>query len=133
MKLPNMREILYYESAKSSDQEWLKTFPRAADHRWQHTLSVVANAAEILSGEDAAEEVVAVVRVAALMHDISMFACDHSIHGRASADMARDDLTGKNFSLDFVERVSTAIAEHGTGGLQEEVVEVEMPQWSTVE
>ena len=41
------------ESAASSDQEWLKSFPRAADYRWQHTLNVLANAEKILVGEGA--------------------------------------------------------------------------------
>jgi HD superfamily phosphodiesterase len=103
-----------YESVNSSDQEWVRTFPRAADHRWQHTLNVVANAEEILLGESADEEIVSVVRVAALMHDISMFTCDHSIHGQVSADMASEYLLTHDFSPDFVSRVSTAIAEHGT-------------------
>ncbi len=92
----------------------MRSFPRAADHRWQHTLNVVANAEEILLGEGADEETVSVMRVAALMHDISMFTCDHSIHGRVSAEMASEYLLEHEFSPDFVSRVSTAIAEHGT-------------------
>jgi HD superfamily phosphodiesterase len=73
------------ESAASSDQERLKSFPRDADYRWQHTLNVLANAEKILEGEGASEEQASVVRAAALLHDVSMFTC-----------------------------VSKAVAEHGT-------------------
>ena len=108
-----VRDFLY-ESAEKSDQEWLEDFPRAADHRWQHTLNVVANAEAILAGEQASPTQVAAVRVASLMHDVSMFVCDHSIHGQVSADMASEYLLDMQLDEDFVSRVSQAIAEHGT-------------------
>jgi HD superfamily phosphodiesterase len=108
-----VREFLQ-KSAETSEQEWTKAFPRAAEHRWQHTLNVLQNAEKILEGEGSSDEDAAVVRVAALLHDVSMFTCDHSIHGQVSADMARDLLTEKGFDPGFVNRVCQAIAEHGT-------------------
>lgn len=102
------------ESAANSDQEWLKSFPRAADYRWQHTLNVLANAEKILVGEDASEEAACVVRAAALLHDVSMFTCDHSVHGRVSAEIAEDYLKKNGYPESFVQKVSKAVAEHGT-------------------
>ncbi len=101
-------------SAETSEQEWVKSFPRAAAHRWQHTLNVLRNAEMILEGEGAADEDIAVVRVASLLHDVSMFTCDHSIHGQVSADMTIEYLTEKGFDSIIINRVSLAIAEHGT-------------------
>jgi HD superfamily phosphodiesterase len=108
-----VREFLH-ESVETSEQGWVKSFPRAAEHRWQHTLNVLENAEKILGGEGSSDEDVAVVRVAALLHDVSMFTCDHSIHGQVSADMATEFLRDNGFDLEFVNRVSRAIAEHGT-------------------
>jgi HD superfamily phosphodiesterase len=102
------------ETAAQSNQEWLKNFPRAADHRWQHTLNVLANAEQILTGECADPESSDVVRVAAVLHDISMFVCDHEIHGRVSAEIAETYLLEQGYSSEFVARVARAIAEHGT-------------------
>jgi len=39
------------ETAAMSEQEWLKRFPPAAEHCWQHTLNVLHNTEMILSGE----------------------------------------------------------------------------------
>jgi len=103
-----------YNSVEASEQEWVKSFPRAADHRWQHTLNVLDNAEQILEGEGASDDKVAIVRVAALLHDVSMFTCDHSIHGQVSADMATKYLIEKGFDTISINRVSQAIAEHGT-------------------
>ncbi len=108
-----VRQFLF-DSVEISEQEWVKSFPRAADHRWQHTLNVFENAERILDGERAPDDKAAVVRVAALMHDVSMFTCDHSIHSQVSADMATEFLVEKEFDPNFVNRVSQAIAEHGT-------------------
>jgi HD superfamily phosphodiesterase len=102
------------ETAANSDQEWLKSFPRAADYRWQHTLNVLANAEKILGGEDASEEAAWVVRAAALLHDVSMFTCDHSVHGRVSAEIAEDYLEKNGYPESFIQKVSKAVAEHGT-------------------
>ncbi|NOR88921.1 MAG: HD domain-containing protein [Anaerolineales bacterium] len=102
------------ESAACSDQEWLKSFPRAAEYRWQHTLNVLANAEKILEGEGASEEQASVVRAAALLHDVSMFTCDHSIHGRVSAEIAEEYLSKHGYPDSFVQKVSKAVAEHGT-------------------
>ena len=102
------------ESAASSDQEWLKSFPRAADYRWQHTLNVLANAEKILVGEGASEEQASVVRADVLLHDVSMFTCDHSIHGRVSAEIAEKYLVKHGYPDSFFQKVSTAVAEHGT-------------------
>ena len=102
------------ESAARSDQEWVQSFPRAADHRWQHTLNVLANAEKILEGEGASEEEASVVRAAALLHDVSMFICDHSIHGRVSAEIAEDYLVKHGYPNSFIQKVSKAVAEHGT-------------------
>ncbi len=102
------------ESASSSDQEWVQSFPRAADHRWQHTLNVLANAEKVLEGEGASEEQASVVRAAALLHDVSMFTCDHSVHGRISAEIAEEYLSKHSYPDSFIQKVSKAVAEHGT-------------------
>ena len=102
------------DSAACSDQEWTQSFPRAADHRWQHTLNVLANAEKILVGEGASEEQASVVRAAALLHDVSMFTCDHSIHGRVSAEIAEEYLSEHGYPYSFIQKVSKAVAEHGT-------------------
>jgi len=47
------------------------------------------------------------------MHDISMFVCDHTIHGQVSAEVAEQYLTDRGFSNDFIHSVAQAIAEHG--------------------
>ena len=51
------------ETAATSEQEWVRDFPRTAEHRWQHTLNVLRNAERILAGEGAADDVADVVRV----------------------------------------------------------------------
>lgn len=103
-----------FETAETSDQEWLKSNPRAAEHRWQHTLNVVANAEQILEGEGATDEDWSIVRAAALLHDVSMFTCDHAVHGQVSADIAADYLENKGFDKSFIQTVTQAVAEHGT-------------------
>ena len=102
------------ESAAKSEQAWLKNFPRAAEHRWQHTLNVLHNAEQILAGEGASDDQVAVVRAAVILHDISMFVCDHEVHGRVSAEIAEKYLLEQEYPNDFVDQVTRAIAEHGT-------------------
>lgn len=102
------------DSARSSDQDWVESFPRAAEHRWQHTLNVVKNAEGILAGEGAVEPEVSIVRAAALLHDVSMFVCDHSVHGQVSADMATEYLKEHGLAPDLINRIHRAIAEHGT-------------------
>lgn len=103
-----------YDTAAKSEQEWLKNFPRAAVHRWQHTLNVLHNAEQILAGENASEESCDVVRTAVILHDISMFVCDHQIHGQVSAEIAEKYLTEQGYPIEFVSRVARAVAEHGT-------------------
>jgi HD superfamily phosphodiesterase len=102
------------ETAASSDREWVKNFPRAAEHRWQHTLNVLRNAEEILTGEGADDDVTDVVRVSAILHDVSMFVCDHAVHGRVSAKIATQYLREQGYPEEFVRRVARAVAEHGT-------------------
>ena len=97
-----------------SEQEWLKDFPRAAVHRWQHTLNVLHNAEQILDGEGARRDKAGVVRTAVILHDISMFVCDHKVHGRVSAEIAEKYLLEQGYPKDFVSRVAQAVAEHGT-------------------
>lgn len=105
---------LYLEkSVATSNQEWIKAFPRSAEHRWQHTLNVLQNAEKILVGENLEQNLVDIVKVSAVMHDVSMFVCDHSIHGRVSAEIAEEYLSTQDFSTDFVHRVARAITEHG--------------------
>ena len=101
-------------SFAKSEQEWLKDFPRAAEHRWQHTLNVLRNAEQILAGEGASDDQTAIVRTAVILHDISMFVCDHEVHGRVSAEIAEKHLSEQGHPKDFVNRVARAIAEHGT-------------------
>ncbi len=102
------------ETAAKSEQQWVRRFPRAAEHRWRHTLNVLRNAERILTGEGADDDAADVVRVAAILHDVSMFVCDHSVHGRASADIAEKYLREQGYPEEFVARVAQAIAEHGT-------------------
>lgn len=102
------------QTAARSEQEWLKDFPRAAAHRWQHTLNVLRNAELILAGEGVSDERADVVRAAVILHDISLFVCDHMIHGRVSAEIAEKHLLEQEYPHDFVRRVTRAIAEHGT-------------------
>jgi uncharacterized protein len=102
------------DSAAANKQEWLKDFPRTAEHRWQHTLNVLSNAEKILAGEMASVDQVAVVRTAVILHDISIFVCDHEAHGRVSAEIAEEHLLEQGYPQDFANRVTRAIAEHGT-------------------
>jgi len=102
------------ESAAGTDQAWVKSFPRAAGHRWRHTLNVLRNAEEILKGEGADEETATVIRVAAVLHDVSMFVCDHRVHGKVSAEIAEAHLREQGYAEGFTRRVGLAIAEHGT-------------------
>ncbi len=102
------------DSVATSEQEWLKDFPRAAEHRWQHTLNVLHNAEQILAGEGANDEQTAIVRAAVILHDISMFVCDHEVHGQVSAEIAEKYLLEQGYPQDFVNRVVRAVAEHGT-------------------
>lgn len=108
-----VRDYLF-ETAPTSNQEWVRRAPRAAEYRWHHTLNVLRNAEAILEGEKAAGDAAQVVRVAVYLHDVSMFVCDHEIHGQVSAQMAEDFLSKMGLSPDFVARVKRAIAEHGT-------------------
>src|SRR5512134_1122913 len=101
------------ESASKSNQSWFKDFPRSAEYRWQHTLNVLRNAEKILQEEKLDQSIVDVVRVSAVMHDISMFVCDHTIHGQVSAEIAEQYLTDQGFSSEFIHHVAQAIAEHG--------------------
>jgi len=114
MQISNFTQKYLKDTAAGSKQEWLKDFPRAAEHRWQHTLNVLHNAELILAGERATDDVKGVVRVAAILHDISMFVCDHEIHGRISAEIAEKYLLEEGYPNDFVAKVTRAIAEHGT-------------------
>ena len=115
-----LRELCTYtrkflaDSAAQSEQEWLKDFPRAAEHRWQHTLNVLRNAEQILAGEGASDDQTAVVRAAVILHDISMFVCDHEVHGRVSAEIVEQYLLEQGYPKDFVSRVARAVTEHGT-------------------
>ncbi len=103
-----------FDSFEESDQDWVKSFPRAAEHRWQHTLNVLANAEQILEGEGADDDAAGIVRAAAYLHDISMFTCDHAVHGQVSAELARDYLREHDYDEGFVQSVYRAVAEHGT-------------------
>jgi HD superfamily phosphodiesterase len=108
-----VRQYLF-DSAARSDKAWLREFPRAAEYRWQHTLNVLRNAETILAGEAAAPEQCDIVRAAVILHDVSMFVCDHAIHGRVSAEIAERYLTQQGYAPEFVQRVARAVAEHGT-------------------
>lgn len=103
-----------YETGAKREEEWVKKFPRSAVHRWQHTLNVLHNAEQILAGENASGESADIVRVAVILHDISMFVCDHEIHGQVSAEIADKYLTEQGYPKEFVSRVARAVAEHGT-------------------
>lgn len=96
-----------------SNQEWIKSFPRAAEHRWQHTLNVFQNAEKIIDGENLDQNLRDIVKVSAVMHDVSMFVCDHSIHGQVSSEIAEEHLSSQGFPTNFITRVSQAILEHG--------------------
>jgi HD superfamily phosphodiesterase len=68
----------------------------------------------ILDGEKATENARDVVRVAVILHDISMFICDHEIHGQVSAEIAEKYLQEQGYPNEFVVKVTRAVAEHGT-------------------
>lgn len=102
------------ETAAGREQEWVHRFPRAAEYRWRHTLNVLRNVEKIMDGEGADDDVADVVRVAAILHDVSTFVCDHSVHGWVSADIAEEYLREQGYPEEFVVRVAHAIAEHGT-------------------
>lgn len=102
------------ESAAQSEQKWLLDFPRSAEYRWQHTLNVLKNAELVLEGEKVSDDRADVVRAAVILHDISMFICDHTIHGQVSAEIAERYLVDQGYPDDFVKRVVRAVAEHGT-------------------
>lgn len=102
------------ETAASSEQEWIRDFPRTAEYRWRHTLNVLRNAEKILAGEEAEDDAADVVRVAAILHDVSMFVCDHAVHGRVSAEIGEQYLLKQGYPEEFVRRVARAVAEHGT-------------------
>ncbi|MCI0519077.1 MAG: HD domain-containing protein [Chloroflexi bacterium] len=108
-----VRDYLF-QSAAASAKDWLKRFPRAAEHRWRHTLNVLKNAETILAGEEASPESAEIVRAAVYLHDVSMFVCDHEIHGQVSAEIAEDYLPKIGVAPQAVARVVKAIAEHGT-------------------
>ncbi|HLF74848.1 MAG TPA: HD domain-containing protein [Anaerolineales bacterium] len=114
MKICSLTRQYLKETAEKREQEWLKRFPRAGEHRWQHTLNVLHNAEIILAGENAAEDIKDIVRIAVILHDISMFVCDHQIHGRVSSEIAEKYLLEEGYPDEFVARVTRAIAEHGT-------------------
>jgi HD superfamily phosphodiesterase len=101
------------ETFIKDSQGWAKSFPRAAEYRWQHTLNVLQNAEKILAGEKLGAAVADIVKVSAVMHDVSMFVCDHSIHGQVSAEITQKYLSAQGFSDIFTNRVARAIAEHG--------------------
>jgi uncharacterized protein len=101
------------ETAVGREQEWVRRFPRSGEYRWRHTLNVLRNAEKILAGEGADDDVADVVRVAAILHDVSMFVCDHAIHGRVSVDIAEGYLREQGYPQEFVARVAQVIAEHG--------------------
>ncbi len=103
-----------FQTAAASDQEWLKRFPRAAEHRWHHTLNVLKNAEAILAGENAPPDSAEIVRAAVYLHDVSMFVCDHQVHGQVSAEIAEDYLLKIGLAPEAIARVKRAIAEHGT-------------------
>ncbi len=107
------REYLF-RTAVTSAQDWVKRFPRAAEHRWHHTLNVLRNAEAILAGETASDETAQIVRAAVYLHDVSMFVCDHEIHGQVSAQIAEEQLNKMHLPQEFVTRVTRAVAEHGT-------------------
>ena len=102
------------QTAAASTQEWVKRFPRAAEHRWHHTLNVLKNAEAILAGENAPPDSAEIVRVAVYLHDVSMFVCDHEVHGQVSAEIAEEYLLKMGIAAQTVARVKRAIAEHGT-------------------
>jgi len=103
-----------HETVSSSDQEWVKRFPRAAEHRWQHSLNVVQNAEKIIAGDGISQDVSYAAQAASIMHDVSTFECDHAVHGQVGAETAEKYLSEQQHDPDFIARVVRAIAEHGT-------------------
>jgi uncharacterized protein len=97
-----------------SEQQWVRDFPRAAEHRWYHTLNVLQNTDKIIAGDKIPQDVADAARAAAILHDVSIFECDHSMHGRTGAETARGFLSQNQYDPDFVARVTHAIDEHGT-------------------
>ncbi len=97
-----------------SEQQWVRDFPRAAEHRWYHTLNVLQNTEKIVAGDKIPQDVADAARVAAILHDVSIFECDHSMHGRTGAETAKGFLSQNQYDPDFIARATRAIDEHGT-------------------
>ncbi len=87
------------------------------EYRFQHTLHV-RRFAERLQREEGGD--LEVLQVAAIFHDVSHFYCSYDVHGRVSAEMARDYLTGhastsgRPFSADFIGKVFLTIDDHAS-------------------
>lgn len=101
------------DSASRRTQEQVEAFPRAGEYRWRHTLNVFKNAERIIDGEAYDVGTDGVIRVAAIMHDIAMFDCDHAVHGECRARIAEKYLSEQGLPESFVASVRKAIAEHG--------------------
>jgi len=87
------------------------------EYRFQHTLHV-RRFVERLQGEEGGD--LAVLQTSAIFHDISHFYCSYDVHGRVSAEMARDylggrrDSSGRSFSPEFIDRVFLTIDDHAS-------------------
>lgn len=74
---------------------------------------MLENAERIIAGEAFKPEEASIIRVAAVMHDIAMFDCDHADHGEVGAQLAETYLADEGYPESFATSVRQAIAEHG--------------------
>lgn len=80
------------------------------EYRWEHTLRVAQWAVKLASEEKAD---VRTCIFAALFHDVSHFVSeDYSKHGIKSGEIAREYLSRKGYSKNFIENVVYAVKSH---------------------
>lgn len=81
------------------------------EYRYQHTLHV-RRYIELLQAQEGGE--LDVLITSAIFHDISHFRVDYRGHGRVSAQMTRDYLSGAGYDQDFVDRVYLTVDDHSS-------------------
>jgi uncharacterized protein len=81
------------------------------EYRFQHSLHVRRFVEKLQEGEGGDLDV---LRTAAVFHDISHFRVDYSVHGRVSAEMARDYLISNGYPAPFVDLVHLTVDDHSS-------------------
>ncbi|XVH30667.1 HD domain-containing protein [Haloferacaceae archaeon DSL9] len=114
-----MEQFVYDYLAASVEGEddggRMRWYPwHSADYRFNHIRNVVSLATKIAEREGAD---IAVVRVAALFHDISKLEADQDVHAEEGARVAREYLqTRGDHPQSFVDQVCQTIIDHSYQG-----------------